>query len=145
MTGADMVAQMPPRTWRHGEPAPASVHRAVAARESTRSVPSAGQGRGARVLLVVDRRNQSGGSICLTMNGSFSSGGEAFEDEVRRSGGLGPPARQGVAMNIRGSFFMRANRNVIEEAGTRCSVVSSAVSPSGWGDSMATAGNDFCT
>jgi DNA replication protein DnaC len=65
---------------------------------------------------VVDRRNQSGGSICLTTNRSFSSWGEIFEDEVVAAAILDRLLGNAVVINIRGeSYRMRAHRKLIEE------------------------------
>jgi DNA replication protein DnaC len=66
---------------------------------------------------VVDRRNQAGGSICLTTNRSFSSWGEIFEDEVVAAAILDRLLGNAVVMNIKGeSYRMRKHRKLIEEA-----------------------------
>lgn len=66
---------------------------------------------------VVDRRNQSGGSICLTTNRSFASWGEIFEDEVVATAILDRLLGNAVVLNIRGeSYRMRKHKKLIEEA-----------------------------
>lgn len=65
---------------------------------------------------VVDRRNQLGGSICLTTNRSFASWGQIFEDEVVAVAILDRLLGNAVVINIRGeSYRMRAHRKLIEE------------------------------
>lgn len=65
---------------------------------------------------VVDRRNQIGGSICLTTNRSFASWGEIFEDEVVAAAILDRLLGNAVVINIRGeSYRMRKHRKLIEE------------------------------
>jgi DNA replication protein DnaC len=66
---------------------------------------------------VLDRRNQSGGSICLTTNRSFASWGEIFEDELVAAAILDRLLGNAVVINIRGeSYRMRAHRKLVEEA-----------------------------
>jgi DNA replication protein DnaC len=77
--------------------------------------------RAARAFFqVVDRRNQIGGSICLTTNRSFASWGEILEDEVVAAAILDRLLGNVVVINIRGeSYRMRKHRRPIEEARKR--------------------------